>query len=202
MADLSALGNLQPIETLDLENYVDNRESGPSFRLAPKGRYQVRAPESFPSEAFGRTAKTKALSVSIDPTIIGPTNEGFTIRYTKVSATPFKRKENGKETTVSQIGDYLRAAGISGVLRTEQDLADAVEATANKVYEVELDWRAYSKKDGIEFKVEGMENFPKLEDGTYQSWVNHPRLKDEEDPTKPLKVRANLSIDRFIPAGQ
>jgi len=184
------------VEPLDLDNYADVQES--TFRLPTKGRYQVRAPESFPDEAFSRTKKTNALSVSIDPTIVGPTNEGFQIRYTKVSATPFKRKENGVETTVSQLGDYLRANGITGVIRTEQDLADAVVATASRTYEVVIDWRAYSKKDGIEFKVEGMESFPKNEDGTYQSWVAHPRMKDEEG--NPVRVRANLVVDKFIPA--
>ena len=180
------------MEPLDLENYADVKES--TFRLPAKGRYQVRAPEGFPSAAFSRTKKTNALSVQIDPTIVGPTNEGFQIRYTRVSATPFKRDN----VTVSQLGDYLRANGIAGVIKTEQDLADAVEATASRVYEVDIDWKAYSNKDGIEFKVEGMENFPKNADGTYQSWVTHPRAKDEEG--NPLRVRANLVIDKFVPA--
>lgn len=192
MADLSALGQLQPIEPLTLDQYVDVKES--TFRLPAKGRYQVRAPEGFPAESFSRTQKTKALSVQIDPTIVGPTNEGFTIRFTKVSATPFKRDNQ----TVSQLGDYLRAVGITGTLKTEQDLADAVEATANRVYEVDIDWRGYSKKDGIEFKVEGMESFPQLADGTRQSWINHPRLKDEETG-EPLKVRANLNVTKYVP---
>lgn len=192
MADLSQLGNLQPIEPLTLDQYADNKES--TFQLPRKGRYQVRAPESFPATAFSRTKKTKALSVQIDPTIVGPSNEGFQIKFTRVSATPFKRDG----ITVSQLGDYLRAAGVGGTLKTEQDLGEAVEQTANKVYEVDIDWRAYSNKGGQEFKVEGMESFPRNPDGTYQSWVKHPSEKDENG--EPLRVRANLVIDRYVPA--
>lgn len=190
MADLSHLGGLNQVEALDLANYADNKES--TFRLPPKGRYTLRTPESFPSAAFSRT-KAGALSVQIDPTIIGPTNEGFTIKYTKVSAKPFQR--DGKY--VSQVGDYLRSCGFKGTIKDEQEIGDAVEATAGAVYEAKIDWRAYSKSG---FSLQGMERFPKNPDGTYQSWVEDPTLKDENG--NPVKVRANLVIDRFIPAGE
>ena len=187
MADLSHLGGLNPVEALDLANYADNKES--TFRLPAKGRYTLRAPESFPPAAFGRT-KGGALSIQIDPTIVGPTSDGFTVRFTKVSAKPFKRDG----VTVSQVGDYLRACGFKGTLADEQEIADAVESTAGAIYEANLDWRAYYK-DG--FSLQGMQRFPRLADGSYQSWVEHPTEKDENG--NPVRVRANLIIDRFVP---
>jgi hypothetical protein len=190
MADLSHLGGLNPVEALDLDNYADNKES--TFRLPAKGRYTLRAPESFPPAAFGRT-NAGALKIQIDPTIVGPAHEGFTVRFVNISAKPYKR--DGK--TVSQVGDYLRAVGFVGVLADEQSIADAVEASAGTIYEAKLDWRAYSKSG---FSLQGMERFPKLADGTYQSWVEDPTLKDEKG--NPVKVRANLIIDRFIPQGE
>lgn len=190
MADLSHLGGLNPVEALDLENYADNKVS--AFRLPEKGRYTLQAPDSFPPAAFSRT-KAGALSIQIDPTIVGPTNEGFTVRFTKVSAKPFQR--DGK--TVSQVGDYLRACGFKGTLANEQEIADAVEATAGSLYEALLDWRAYYK-DG--FVLQGMTRFPKNDDGTYQSWVEHPTAKNEDGSA--VRVRANLVVDRFVPAAE
>lgn len=191
MADISALGNLKPIDTQDLsgDTYVDARES--TFQLPKKGEYVLQAPESFPPAAFGAT-KEGNLSVQIDPTIVGPTNENFTVRFTKVSAKPFQRGG----VTVSQAGDYLRACGFRGQLKSAQDVADAIEATAGAQYRAVLDWRAYNSKTG--FSLEGMERFPKNADGTYQAWVNDPTGLDENG--NPQRVRANVIIKRFIAA--
>lgn len=196
MADLSHLGDLKPVEALDFAHYSDNKES--TFRLAPKGRYTLRAPDTFPSAAFGRT-KNGDLSVQIDPTIVGPTNEGLTVRFVKVSAKIFKR--NGDNA--SQVGDYLRACGFAGTLENEQEIADAVESTAGSIYEAKLDWRAYNKRTG--FTLEGMERFPKLSDGSHQSWIIDPQEKGVlDDNGQQLRVLANLNIPfgGFIPAGE
>lgn len=196
MPNLSHLGGLNPIEALDFANYADNKES--TFRLAPKGRYTLRAPDTFPSAAFGRTKKGD-LSVQIDPTIVGSTNEGTTVRFVKVSAKVFTR--DGKNA--SQVGDYLRACGYQGTLSNEQEIADAVESTANTIYEAKLDWRAYNKRTG--FSVEGMERFPKLADGSHQSWIIDPAEvgKTDENGVQ-LRVLANLNIPfgGFIPQGE
>jgi hypothetical protein len=135
--DLSALGNLNPIEQLDGANYADNKEK--EFRLAPKGTYTLRAPESFPQAAFGRT-KAGDLSVQIDPTIVAPTNEGYVVKYQKISAKTFDRG-TGK---ASQVGDYLRACGWKGHLTDVQSVVDAIESTAGVTYQAKLDWRAYN----------------------------------------------------------
>lgn len=190
MADISALGELKQIEPLDLANYADNKE----FTAIPaKGRYVVQAPPEFPSSAFSRT-KAGALSAQIDPAIVGPVNEGFRLRFIKVSAKPFKR--NGK--TVSQATDYLRATGLnSGVLADEAAIADAIEQTANRTYEVELDWRAYNKD--TQYSLEGMERFPSDGNGGYLPWTTDPNAKDPETG-EPVRLRAQVIVTRFIPA--
>lgn len=190
MANIAALGNLAPVEQLDLDNYAENKPL-PPFRLPARGVYTLRAPERFPDEAFG-ASKAGALTVQIDPTIVGPDSEGFQVRYVRVSAKTFQR--DGK--TVSQLGDYLKACGITGAFKSPQELADAAEQTAGLTYQAELDWRVYNGKTG--FKVEGMVNFPKQEDGSYQSWVIDPN--DTDDAGEPKRLRANLYIRNFIAA--
>lgn len=191
MADLSSLGGLQQTEVLDLENYADVRES--SFRLPTANRYLLRAPETFPQAAFGRTKKG-ALQIQIDPTIAAGEHEGFTVRFIKISATVYNRGDK----RVSQIGDYLRATGFKGTLADEQAQADAVENTANMTYEADLDWRVYESSTG--YSLEGMTRFPKNTDGTYQSWINSPTQTDEEG--NPVKLRANLFVKRFLPKSE
>lgn len=188
MADLSALGNLNPVEPIDMSAYAEVKAS--TFRLPVAGIYTLQAPESFPQAAYGRTKKG-ALSIAVDPTVIGPSNEGFTVRFTKVSATVFKR--DGRN--VSQVGDYLKACGVTGAFSSEQELADAVEQTAGKVYQAKLDWKVYNTNTG--FSLKGMHRFPKLEDGSYQSWVEDPSEKDAETG-KPKRLRANIEVDKYI----
>lgn len=199
--DISHLGGLAPVEPLDLDSYLDNKES--NFQLPPKGRYTVRAPESFTQASFGVT-RAGALSITVDPTIVSPTNEGFNIRFTKVSAKPFKRGAS----TASQAGDYLRACGLRGKYTTNEAISDAVEQTANALLQVDLDWRAYNKNTG--FSVEGMERFPSDGNGGHLPWFNDPTdfeaaedgsIKlDAEGNKLPKRLRANVVVSRYIPA--
>lgn len=198
MPDLSALGNLQPVEPIDLDMYPEARGG---FELPKAGEYTVQAPDSFPTTAFGSTREGN-LSVTIDPTIVGPTNDGFKLRFAKVSAKQFKRSG----ITVSQLGDYLRACGIRQRLTTVQEQADAVEQTAGRTYPVYLNWRAYNKNTG--FQVEGMENFPKVDGNGHQTWVEDPNdyerdeagnfVLDEQGNKRHKRLRANIYIQRFI----
>lgn len=190
-----------------MDIYIDSKE----FTGIPKaGRYTVRAPENFPQEAFGAT-KAGYLSVAVDPTIVGPTNEGFPIRFTKVSAKTWNRGG----VRVSQLGDYLRACGRrANVSADPQAQADAVEQTANSIYQIDADWRAYCKEDG--FQVEGMDRFPSDGNGGKLPYFAHPTLK-AKDPTtgetikvvdaktgneieQPLMLRANLVVTRYVSA--
>lgn len=186
MADISQLGNLNSAEPIDLDMYPEAKES-PSLPRA--GRYTARAPESF---AFAAT-KTNFLSAEVNPTIVGPTNEGYTIKYTRVSAKPFER--DGKP--LSQLGLYLKACGLSGTVAvTPQEQANAVEQTANRVYQIDVDWKAYNKNTGL--TVEGMKNFPANGSAdTHQPWVEDKNDPDENG--KPRRVWANLQVKRFLP---
>jgi hypothetical protein len=190
MADISALGNLQSSEPLDLDMYADAKES--TFRLPRKGRYTVKAPDVIPDSAFGAT-QAGFLKAQIDPTVIGPTNEGFQCRYTSVSAKPFNR--SGQQ--VSQMADYLRACGVRGKIAGDpQALADAVAQTAGLTYEVQLDWRVFNRNTGL--SVEGMENFPKDDKGEPQPWITDSG--DIGDDGQPRRLRANVIVSRFYPA--
>lgn len=200
MADISALGQLQPAEELNLDTYQDvGSGRRPAFQFPKAGRYTLRAPESFPAEAFGRT-KSGALSVQIDPTIVGPTNEGLTVRFQRISATTYQR--NGQP--VSKIGDYLRACGRKGRLSADpQEIADAVSETAGMVYEAQLDWRLYAKghakNDSGVLEVRGMDNFPKNENGEPMPYVLSETQTNPETG-EPVRLRANLDIVWFYPA--
>ena len=187
MADISNIGNLLPAEPLDMDIYPEAREAAP---FPPAGRYTVRAPETF---QFGETA-AHYLSAQIDPTIVGGLFDGYTIRFTKVSAKPFKRGG----VTVSYLGDYLRATGrrqnISG---DPQEQADAVEGTANLTYDVYVDWKIFEKGTG--FVVEGMDRFPSDGNGGRLPFMKSPTTKDPVTG-EPKMLRANLVVKRFISA--
>ena len=191
MADLSRLGGLKPVDVqLDLNEgvYADVKRS--AFQLPKAGRYTLQSAPVTP-ESFSETAKG-ALAYALDPTVIGPENAGFKLRFISVYSTPYKR--NGM--TVSGIGDYLRATGFRGKLDDLQQTADAIELVAGTPFTADIDWIARDRKTG--FEVKGMRNFPVLEDGTHQSWLPHPTLKDENGAA--VRVRANLEIVRYIAA--
>jgi hypothetical protein len=191
MASISNL-NLQPSEDLNLDTYaVTSGGSGKTF--PPKGRYTLRVRENFPNEAFGAT-KAGALSVAIDPTIVGPVGEGRQLKFTRLSAKTFKRGNS----EASQLGDFLKACGITGVVPGDpQKLADLAESTANRTFEADLDWEAYAKNpDGSVVDVKGMQNFPKRDDGSYQPYLLSDHETDEQG--QPKKIFANLRIQRFV----
>lgn len=188
MINISEIGNLNAAEPLDLSMYKD-AQAGPALPKA--GIYQVKAPDSFPVQAFGAT-KAGNLSAQVDPTIVGPTNEGYTLRFTKVSAKVFDRKG----TPASQLGDYLRAFGDTGRLSGDpQEAVNRVEMTAGAIYEVEADWEARHSASG--YKVTGMRNFPSDGNGGHQPFVTHPSEKGEDG--EPLRLRANLVVRRYLP---
>lgn len=188
MADISGLQNLQAGEPLDWDQYADAREMTPP---PPKGRYMVRATDKF---TFSAT-KLGYLQAQVDPVVVGPTNEGYVIRFARVSAKPFKRRG----TTVSQAGDYLRATGSQARPRTPEELAAAIELTAGAPLQVEIDWEAYDAEGP--FVLKGMENFPLAENGQHMPWAPHPTKRDPVSG-EPMMVRANVKIERFVPQGE
>lgn len=196
MVDISALGELRPAEPLDLPQYRAAVEGTPTPK---KGKYTVRAPESFPATAFSKTQKG-FLSAAVDPTIIGPENEGQVIRFTRVSAAPWKDRDG---LTVSQLGRYLKATGLDETVPGDpQAQADAVAQTANKVYQVLIDWKGYCNpnKGGCGFEVKGMDKFPvSATTGEHVPFIPCPTCKDPATG-EPVTVRGNVEVTRFLSA--
>lgn len=189
-ADISSLTNLQSTEPLDWDKYADTKES---FQIPRKGRYQLQAPPSFtflPSAAG-------FLQGQVDPTVVGPSDAGYKL-WQRVSAKPFKRAG----ATVSQMGDYLRAVFGTAAPRpsTPQEQADAVEATANRIFQADCDWEAYCS--ACKFTLKGEANFPSDGKGGHAPAVACPNCKqtNEQGVETPLTLRAKLRIDRFVSA--
>jgi hypothetical protein len=190
MANISDL-NITPTETLNLDDYA-TVGGGKKFPVA--GRYTLRAAESFPREAFGSNKAGNALTIQIDPTIVGPTNEGYQLRFSsgRISAKTYQRK--GK--WVSQLGDFLKAVGETGEVPGDpQEQANMVERTAGRVFEAGLDWRAWDPSTQTE--TEGMENFPSDGNGGHLPYLLSATQKDEDG--NPKKIWANLQIVYFVP---
>lgn len=184
MADISNLQNLQAGEPLDWETYKDAQELPPP---PAKGRYQVRAPDSF---TFSAT-REGYLSAQVDPVIVGPQAAGTVIKYARVSAKPFQRGG----ARVSMIGDYIRATGSTARPRTPEEQATAIEQTMGAVYQVDLDWEAYDSQTS--WRLSGMENFPSDGNGGHIPWVKVPNTPEGEEPRT---IRANAKIVRFVAA--
>lgn len=190
MASIANLG-LEKQEDLNLDTYS---LGGAKSTFPAAGRYTLRVRENFPQEAFGATKDKSALSVQIDPTIVGPTAEGRVLKFTRINGKLSARK-------TSQLGDFLKAVGITGVVPGDpQKQADIVETTANRTFEAELDWEVYHQNpDGSITNVKGMKNFPQREDGSYIPYLTSDQETGEDG--QPKKLFANLRIKRFV-AGQ
>lgn len=184
--DISQLGELRPVEQLDLDNYKPNQEPTP---LPKAGVYTMQAPDTFPPVT--RSQKSGAMLVELNPTIVEAPYEGYKVRFVKVSAKQFKR--GGQQA--SQLGDYLKACGISGRLADEAAQAEAVDQTANKTFRAEVDWKVWNKATNSE--IVGMEKFPSDGAGGHEPYI-YTGEKDENG--NPVRLRANLVITRYIAA--
>jgi hypothetical protein len=177
MADISHLDGVKSTQPLDIPIY---KAGAPKpFPLA--GRYTVRAPESFTKESFTQAKSSGALVARVDPTIVGGQYDGYQIRGVRVSAKPYVDRKSGKET--SQMAKYVSACGQEGEFPGDaQAQADAVERTANTIYEAVVDWEIDDNASG--FKLRGMENFPKDANGNPVRFVTldgsngRPRIID------------------------
>src|SRR6267154_804625 len=169
MADISALGGLNPVEPLDLENYADTKDF---VALPKKGRYTVQAPGEFPQAAFGRS-NAGALTAQVDPTIMGPSNEGYRIRFIKPSAKTYKRGG----VTVSQV---------------EEDW---------KAYRKRTDGSALSLEGMENFPSDGKGGYLPYVDDTQDYVLDEAtgeRVTDAEGNALHPRVRANLFVSRFV----
>lgn len=129
--------------------------------------YWGQAPQEI---TFGPT-KGNYLMAEIDPvTVVDATVplpnggvQGYEIRYTRASATPFtirRGPKKGQKLNASMLGNYLRSHGIalSGT-PTNEDLVAATRATTGRNFPFLLDWEAYDKDRKVTV-VEGYANFP------------------------------------------
>jgi len=123
------------------------------------------------------------------------------VRFQRISAKTYQRAGQ----PVSQVGDYLRATGLQFKLSgNPQETADAIEQTANAVYEAYLDWRLFARghgDGGTDLVIEGMENFPQDENGKYVPFVTS-KTQTNPETGEPMRLRANLTINGFVPARQ
>lgn len=199
MASISELNNVAPTEPVDLGEIAPARKP----RFPRQGIYTFRVPDNLdPAFTFG-TTQAGYRSVEIDPTIVGPENAGYQVRFQKLSAKTFKEtdKNTGAVRTTSQVARFLAACGVQGTLATDDDLINAVMSTQGKEFRAVLDWRAYNKRTGQE--VEGMKNFPTFANGDPQPWIEDP--DDLVESTKnpgtmiPKRYSARAFISRYLP---
>ncbi len=193
MSSISELGALMQAEPVDMSELAPK---GPAFPR--KGRYTLRVPETLdPDFTFGST-QAGYLKATIDPTIVGPSNEGYTVRFVRLSAKVYNEKfgESGTRKT-SQIANFLASTGDKSTLTGDPDQAVAlVLGTAGKEFAAQLDWSAYNKRTGV--SVEGMENFPSDGQGGHLPWILDEG--DLDDKGKPKRIRANIYVRRFYAA--
>lgn len=187
--------NIAPTEAVDISVAYPGKAAG--RRFPNKGWYTLRTTDAFTSESFVPNKANTALTFQIDPTIVGPTNEGYQLKFSsgRISAKTYARTDrSGKSVTVSQLSDYLKAAGFTGVVPgDEQSQADLVEQQAGSTFDALLDWRAWDPSTQKE--VKGMENFPSDGNGGYIPYLLSESQTDDEG--NPKRIWANLEIVRF-----
>jgi hypothetical protein len=187
--------DIAPSEPLDLNADYPVIGGGSSERKFPNaGRYTLRVTDSFTEESFAPNKANTALTFAINPTIVGPTNEGYQLKFNsgRISGKVYQRKGR----PASQLADYLKAVGHEGVVPGDaQQQADLVEQTAGSTFEAVLDWRAYDKGTGR--SVEGMTNFPADGKGGHVPYLLSETETDENG--EPKKIWANVEIKFFVP---
>lgn len=177
MADIAQMELTEP-DPIDFEKYQDG-STGQSYAPPPEGQYVAKAPifrdngttTIGPDNSFGAT-KAGYLKVAIDPIeIVGPTNEGYKVRFASLSAKKYSNREG------NQILDFLRACGLPIRPKTNDEYKSAIKMASGKVFKFGLVWEAYIKD--TEQTIKGQDNFP----------------LDPQDPTK----RLSYVVDEFDP---
>lgn len=193
---MASIGNFNVAPT----EPVDNATAYPAKagrRFPNRGWYTLRTTDTFTQESFVPNKAGTALTFQIDPTIVGPTNDGYQLKFSsgRISAKTYQRTDkSGVTRTVSQLSDFLKACGYNGVVPSDaQSQADLVEQQAGKSFEALLDWRAWDPSAGRE--ISGQENFPSDGNGGNLPYVLSETVTDDEG--NPKKVWANLEIVRF-----
>ena len=186
--------NIAPTDSVDISTAYPAKAGR---RFPNKGWYTLRTTDAFAPESFVPNKAGTALTFQIDPVVVGPTNEGYQLKFSsgRISAKTYQRTgRDGKSQTVSQLSDFLKAVGYIGVVPSDaQSQADLVEQQASKTFDALLDWRAWDPTTKTE--VSGMENFPSDGNGGYLPYLLSATETDDEG--NPKKIWANLEIVRF-----
>ena len=188
--------NIEPTETVDIASSYPARAAG--RRFPNKGCYTLRTTDTFTSDSFAPNKAGTALTFQIDPVVVAPTNEGYQLKFNsgRISAKTYPRtdRKTQKTNVVSQLSDFLKAVGYTGVVPGDhQSQADLVEQQAGKTFDALLDWRAYDPSTQRE--VVGMENFPSDGNGGYVPYLLSDSALDDDGNAK--KIWANLEIRSF-----
>lgn len=191
--DISSLNNLNPSEPVDLSAVAPK---GPRFPR--KGVYTLQLPETITLEDNFSETQSGNLAVEIDPVIVGPSSEGFQVRYVKASAktyptTDFKTKQ---KYTTSQMAELAASAGIHSFPGDPREQVEIICSLAGAQVRAQLDWRAKNKRTGE--VIEGEENFPKNALGEPQPWIED--AEDQDPDGKNIRYRARIYVKRFYPS--
>lgn len=178
MADVAGF-DMQEL-TLDELNYGEYDSGGPSgksYGPPPAGKYYAQN-GLITDESFGQT-KQDPPKRNVFP---GPKTESGAQAVLKVKVQgqedaelrvfPFSTKKYSNRMG-SQAIDWLRACGIDAQPKSDAEFKALAKMASGKTFQFGLDWEGFVAKDDPN-NIKGMTNFPKLEDGTYQPWVQHP----------------------------
>jgi hypothetical protein len=176
--------DLGTVDEIDYATY-DPKAAGQvrtSFRLPPEGVVvtgQVADVVTITKNNSGY------LNISAGPVqILDETYKGARVQYADFSA---KRWKNQNTSFALQ---FLAACGIDARPTTPEEYKQLAEACAGRTFQFTVQWRGKNPDTGE--LIEGMENFPQNEDGTYQSMIRRG------EGLKP--IFANLRIRNLISA--
>lgn len=177
MVDIAQFDLVEP-DPIEWDQYQEAGEYAPP---PPKGEYMGQAP---PSWEFG-AGKERQLLAKGTVTIKNGPADGYEVRYVTISNKKYKNRN------ASQMADYLRACGIASRPGSNQEFADLMASTCNRVFKFSLDWDAYCKDCGWSY-TNGMAGFPVLPSGEHQPSIECPHCGQS--------IRARAKIDRYVSA--
>lgn len=153
----------------------------------PEGNYYLQLPAVITDEIFG-TGGEGQLNAKFDPlTIRGGDYDGFEVRFTTVST---KRYSN---RNACSMGDLILAARSPYRPVNDEQWKQAIHALAGQFVEANLTWEAYDKQTQ-QTLAKGMDNFPKLPDGSHQRYLE---LDDPHAQDGKRRVWANIKVRYF-----
>jgi len=167
MNDMAQQNLTEPAQ-VDWANYGKSGYQPPPPALDANGKpivYQGKAVVSQDEEpdTFGDDGGVY-LQFKLDPlTIIGPTNAGYEIKFTRASVRPYTvlgadGKRVPKKGNPNKLADYLKAAGATAKPQLNSEYIAAVNLVKSKPFSFVVDWEARNSDTGE--KIKGYNAFP------------------------------------------